>query len=111
MGYPLQPLRLQTGWAVMYNDFTEYDMEKHGEGGLSELHEDLLQLWNERASLTLDLGWYPDGDPEGRYVLLLVRGDRWDQPLARFMTRSKTEMVARVERWTGREFYGKYCRG
>lgn len=30
MTYELQPLRLQTGWTVQWNDFTEYDMAVHG---------------------------------------------------------------------------------
>ena len=32
MIHELQPLRLQTGWTVQWNDFTEYDMAVHGPG-------------------------------------------------------------------------------
>ena len=32
MTHGLQPLRLQTGWTVQWNDFTEYDMAVHGPG-------------------------------------------------------------------------------
>lgn len=42
MFYELQPLRLQTGWKIEFNNFTEYDIDLHGESDLYELSEDLL---------------------------------------------------------------------
>ena len=39
--------------------------------------EDILQLTNDHRRMTLDLGWYPDGDPEGHYRLVLIQ---WDAP-------------------------------
>ena len=37
--------------------------------------EDILQLHRER--MILDLGWCPDGDPNGAYRLVLIQ---WDIP-------------------------------
>ncbi len=31
MYYELQPLRIQAGWKIEYNNFTEYDIDMHGE--------------------------------------------------------------------------------
>ena len=56
MYYELQPLRIQAGWKIQYNSFTEYDIEIHGLNDLLELNEDLLQLYNEKANLIIDLG-------------------------------------------------------
>ena len=42
--YGLQPLRLQAGWRIECNNFTEYDIAVHGKQDCYELHEDLLQL-------------------------------------------------------------------
>lgn len=39
--------------------------------------EDILQLHNDNLRMTLDLGWYPDGDPNGSFRLLLIQ---WDAP-------------------------------
>ena len=39
--------------------------------------EDILQLRNDKLRMTLDLGWYPDGDPNGSFRLLLIQ---WDPP-------------------------------
>jgi hypothetical protein len=45
----------------------------------------------------LDVGWLPDGDPAGRFVLLLVRGDDWLQPVERFETRSLVALIERMD--------------
>lgn len=37
MYYELQPLRIQTGWKIGYNNFTEYDIDTYGENDLLEL--------------------------------------------------------------------------
>ena len=51
MYYELQPLRIQAGWRVEYNNFSEYDLDTHGEEDAYELNEDLLLLYNEKANL------------------------------------------------------------
>ncbi len=109
MTYQLQPMRIQTGWTVRWNDFTEYDMALHGPEDAFELHEDLLQLYHERTGLTIDLGWYPSYDPEGHYLLLLVKDQNWERPLERVETRAKAEVIARVEKWADHGFWGKYA--
>ena len=108
MTYELQPLRIQTGWAVRWNDFTEYDITVHRPEDTFELHEDLLQLFHEKTGLTIDLGWYPSYDPEGHYLLLLVRDCGWDRPLEAVKTRSKAEIITHIEKWMDLGFWGKY---
>lgn len=109
MAYQLQPLRIQAGWKIVYNNFTEYDVDTCGAQDSFELHEDLLQLCHEKAHLTIDLGWYPSYDISGRYVLLLVRDFKWDCPLEQIYTKSKKEVVACIEKWVCHDFFGKYC--
>lgn len=99
MFYELQPLRIQGGWKVEYNSFTEYDIEKHGESDLFELNEDLLRLYNEKANLMIDLGWYPAYDVDGNYVLELIKNFEWDRPLKRVVSKSKKEIVSDIEKW------------
>ena len=109
MTYGLQPLRLQTGWAVRWNDFSEYNMAVHGPEDAFELHEDLLQLFHEKTGLTIDLGWYPSYDPEGHYLLLLVKDCGWDRPLEMVETRSKAVVISSIEKWVDNGFWGKYA--
>ncbi len=109
MYYRLQPLRLQAGWKIEYNDFTEYDIAIHGENDLFELREDLLQLRCEQESLIIDLGWYPNHDANGNYILMLVKDYKWDCPLEQVSSKSKKEIVAYIEKWVCRDFFAKYC--
>ena len=109
MYYELQPLRLQAGWKVEYNNFTEYDRDIHGESDLFELHEDLLRLCNEKHNLIIDLGWYPNYDANGNYILILVKDYKWDCPLEYVSSKSKKEIVAYIEKWVCYGFFAKYC--
>ena len=111
MYYELQPLRVQAGWKIEFNNFTEYDIDIHGEKDSFELHEDLLRLSNEKANLIIDLGWYPSYDISGNYLLLLVRDCKWDCPLEEVSSKSKKEIIACIEKWVCHGFFAKYCRG
>ena len=108
MSYELQPLRLQAGWKIEYNNFTEYDMDVHGESDLLELNEDMLQLYCEKGNLIIDLGWYPAYDAKGNYILMLVKDHQWESPLEYVSSRSKKEIIAYIEKWTCYGFFGKY---
>ncbi len=108
MKYDLQPLRLPTGWEITFNNFTEYDINKHSEDDLSELNEDLLQLYNKNANLTVDLGWYPSHNKNGQYILLMIKNYDWDCPLEKVMSKSKDEIVNCIEKWVNCGFFSKY---
>lgn len=106
--YELQPLRLQQGWKIEYNNFSEYDMSIHGKNDSWELHEDLLQLYNEKADLLIDLGWYPAYDEKGSYYLQLIKNHNWDKPLEWIKTQSKREIIYLIEKWVDYGFWQKY---
>lgn len=108
MYYELQPLRIQAGWRIEYNNFTEYDMDIHGVDDLFELHEDLLRLRHINRKLIIDLGWYPSYEIDGSYLLMFVKNFDWDNPLEQISTRSKKEIIACIEKWVCRGFFEKY---
>ena len=108
MYYELQPLRIQAGWRVEYNNFSEYDLDTHGEEDAYELNEDLLLLYNEKANLAIDLGWYPAHDIDGEYLLILAKDFKWDCPLEKFSSKSKKEIIDHIEKWVCRGFFAKY---
>lgn len=103
MKYELQPLRLTSGWKIEFNSFTEYDVIKYGEEDSFELCEDLLQLYNEKSNLIIDLGWYQNFDINGNYVLLLIKNFNWDAPLRKVVSKSKKEIKDYIEKWV---YYG-----
>ena len=111
--FELQPLRIQAGWKVEYNSFTDYDIELHNRNEMfSYLVEDLLQLSFHKevssVSLIIDLGWYPSGDTNGSYKLYLVKDSNWSAPLEIFETKSKSEVVSKIEYWVCYGFFCKY---
>ena len=106
--YELQQLRIQSGWKIEFNNFTEYDLSIHGKYDCYELNEDLLQLVNEKANLIIDLGWYPNFDESGEYILLLIKNHRWDSPLKEMVSKSKKEIIDYIEKWVDFGFWEQY---
>lgn len=99
----LQPLRIPTGWTVDWNQF--YDVEPGAElliKGLPNADvwqfflQDLLQLKHFNYNLILDLSWIPEADPNGNYQLVLITNQDWENPLATFHSRSKDEIVKKI---------------
>lgn len=101
---PLVALRLPAGWSVVFNVFHPISPEDaRADAALAGLLcEDLLSL--ERRSgagevdLFVDLGWLPDGDPNGGYRLKLLHVDR-EAPLARCASRDWRTIAATIDRW------------
>ena len=74
------PLQIPSGWMVAQNHLYEVSPDDVLlECGRLDFPfvEDILQLRNDHLHMTLDLGWYPDGDPNGSFRLLLIQ---WDTP-------------------------------
>ena len=47
---------------------------------IMELTEDLLQV--EYANqIVLDLGWYPELDPNGFFIIYVIKNYNWDTPI------------------------------
>jgi hypothetical protein len=63
---------------------------------LHSLTEDIWQARSAGGRYTLDVGWYPDLDPSGRFVCLVVQDENWEEPIERFETRSATAVVTWV---------------
>ncbi|WP_013321363.1 hypothetical protein [Gloeothece verrucosa] len=105
----LQQLQIPTGWNVVCHQF--YDVEPDSsifniqvKGLLNEniwelFIEDLLQLQNSQYNLILDLGWYPEGDPNGCYKLILIQHQDWEAPLATYQSKKKDEIVNKINLW------------
>jgi hypothetical protein len=88
-------LRIPGGWFVRQNELRSIEPVRLGEAdphwGL--LMEDLLQLKHPSTDLTLDVGWYPDGSPNGEFILMVIIEGDWQRPLLRFATRELGVLV------------------
>lgn len=64
---------------------------------LDDRKEDILLLSNKRHSIVCDLGWYPALAANGRYKLLIVKGEEWEKPLLTFESFDTEEIREKLE--------------
>lgn len=110
--FELQPLRIPGGWTVMWNEFLDVDITQFppDEALWSNCTEDMFYIVknsNSKSSDTpeyaIDLGWYPEMEPDGAYILLVIKNGDWDNPKERFRSQNKDEVAKKIE-----EFLRKY---
>lgn len=108
----LQPLRIPSGWTIMFNKLEDLEVETLSEedtAWLTVFVEDIMYLYKknkrkrkkqiEEQTISIDLGWYPDGDVNGSFRLIALLNHNWDEPLLEFSSRNKDEIVQTLEHW------------
>ncbi len=104
-----QPLRVETGWKVTWNTFNEVDPSEETIHALSG--SSLLSLHHEHGNRLIDLSWRPEGDPQGRFILLVLNTCEifnpktntqnidvdWENPYLTFESKSRMEIVDKLE--------------
>jgi len=104
----LVPLRVPSGWMIDYNAFLDLDPNEFIDNEYEfrwEYSEDILQFSNKIRSRVLDLGWYPDHNPDGMFNIKLVelvednesQSDKWFQPIFILRTRNRNEIIEKLE--------------
>ena len=83
----LVPLSVSMGWKVDANHFYQINIDELEEGKWYPFVEDILMMTNENYRLTIDLGWYPEGEEDGCFRLLLLP---WEKPTKAYMSAKKT---------------------
>lgn len=121
----LQPLRIPSGWKVITNSFYNidptWDIKIINCDGVNiyDLYftEDLFHAQQSNLGFAVDLGWYPDGDKNGKYRLLLIKVEngeeiedkfKWDCPIVDFESRSKQEIIEKLESVMEGCYQGRY---
>lgn len=112
----LQPLRIPGGWTVVFNKLKNLEPKELAEQDkrwIFSFTENILYMYTilsrkrnskvEQQKLAIDLGWYPDGDPYGKFRLLAILDDNWEQPLLEFSSQSKEAVVRMIEQWLFQE--------
>lgn len=113
----LQPLRIPPNWTMKLNKLKDIDpqtLAPDDEIWLFAFNEDIISMesvitrkqnkQSEEQKLIIDLGWYPDGEPEGNFILQAVLNEDWVDPLMKFSSRSKNEIVKTLEKWLWEDF-------
>ena len=79
---------------VIYNNF-HISSTKTMEEQWDNLHEDLIQVEYE-DSLLLDVAWYPECDPTGRFIINQIQDYDWENPLKKIEAKSIDEMYKSI---------------
>ena len=100
----LQPLRIQPGWSFLFNKLAALepdDLSEDDPAWQFTLVQDILYMRKEnpKQTVAIDLGWYPEGDPNGAYRLVAVLDDDFLNPILEFTSRSTREIVDTMESW------------
>jgi hypothetical protein len=65
--------------------------------------EDLFQAEDSTSNHLLDIGWYPGGEADGHFRLVLITKDageseyNWRQPVFQYETRSVDQLVTKLK--------------
>lgn len=113
----LQPLRIPPNWTMKLNKLKDIDpqtLAPEDETWLFAFNEDIISMesvitrkqnkQSEEQKLIIDLGWYPDGEPEGNFILQAVLNEDWVDPLMKFSSLNKDEIVKMLEKWLWEDF-------
>ena len=104
----LQPLRIPPFWELVWNKLDVLEPNNLSEDDPAwqfTLVEDILYMRQKREInkqvqiISIDLGWYPDGDPQGEYRLVAFLNDDIMNPILEFTSRSTQEIVETLEYW------------
>ena len=103
----LVKLSIPSGWNMVINTFYYIklsEMEKDNKLYIT-LSQDLMYIEKKGRKVTLgiDVGWYPDMDPDGCYRILVIRNAEWEKPLEKYESRDIDDIIIKVE-----EFLEKY---
>ncbi len=97
----LQPLRIPAGWEVVFNKFLEIDIEDWPEDDENwfDFTEDItyLRRKSRKHNIGIDLGWYPDIDPQGAFHVMVILDENWEKPVREYVTRERKEVVEIIE--------------
>ncbi len=107
----LVPLRVPSGWKVVWNIFTEVNPNEFLNDDYEykwEFNEDILYMVYEDELYGLDLGWYPGFNSEGEYCLRVITDNDWEQTIDEFRSRNINEIKDKIEFFLDKYNYNYY---
>lgn len=98
-------------WATIYNSLLALDPEENNltkqelEYAILGFTQDLVQIESKDKQLLIDIGWSPDIDINGEFLLQMLpikNGEcDWHHPVVEFKTRSLPQLILKIEELTG----------
>ena len=65
---------------ITYNELMNIDFNKNINSQIELLKEDLLQV-QYGDSYLLDVGWHPEFDKTGKFIIQIIDNYNWEKPL------------------------------
>ena len=59
----------------------------------------MLQVVETSGTFTLDVGWYPSGSPEGKFICRTVLSSNWEDPVEELETRRPHVVMQWLQSW------------
>lgn len=84
---------------ITYNEFN-IDFRKPFKMQSDSLKEDLLQIEYDKGYI-IDLGWYPEFDENGCFVIKVIRNFEWHMPIFEKRAYTKCELKQFLEEAVG----------
>lgn len=113
----LQPLRVPAGWHVTQNVFFEVDPDPSKtinyppqKSVLTLFLQDMFHAKHNHYDIVVDVGWVPDEDPAGSFIVQAIRGTDWDNPIDELMSRDRLTIAQKLEAILLDVSAGKYPR-
>lgn len=101
-------LTVSCDWEILYNKLTVFDPDAHE---LTEeefdfytlglFTQNMVQIESKSKASLIDIGWYPDSETDGSYLLQMLPikdGEcDWLHPVTEFKTRSLQQLIVKIE--------------
>jgi len=97
-------------WTIIYNSLSMLDPEENNltpkelEYAILGFTQDLVQIESKERQFLIDIGWSPDIDINGEFLLQMFPikdGDcDWFNPIVEFKTRSLKQLILKIEELT-----------
>lgn len=87
-------INFQSG-EIIYNEF-KIDFSKEYSEQEECLLEDLLQVKYTQGYL-LDVGWYPEYESEGEFVVQIVKNQNWEEPIYKNNSKNRVDLVQDIK--------------
>ena len=76
---------------IIYDEF-KVDFTKRYSEQKECLLEDLLQVKYAQEYL-LDVGWYPEYESEGEFIVQIIKKQNWEEPIYKKSSKDEEEMI------------------
>lgn len=105
--WELVELKVPAGWEIVINNFyylplselETYTKEEYEKAWLWGFLQDLLYVRRSKEKknqIGIDLGWYPEGEENGAYGLVVIKDDDWERPLQKYKSRNIDDIIEKI---------------